>query len=109
MSERLDQLKGKLSDTETAIRYILAHFPEARSNDKLLMLIYWEMFDKITIPKEFKQAFLHEATHPETITRMRRKIQEEGNYLPRQEILEARRRKQQAMSRILSSKQKTLI
>jgi hypothetical protein len=109
MSESPEQLKTVLSNTEMAIRYILAHFPEARNNDKLLMLLYWELADKITIPKEFRQAFLYKATPPETIRRMRQKIQEQGDYLPRQEVLEARRRKQQVMRQALSPKQKTLV
>jgi hypothetical protein len=109
MTETPEQLKNILSNTEMAIRYILAHYPEARNNDKLLMLLYWELADKINIPKEFRQAFLYRATPPETIRRMRQKIQEQGDYLPRQEVLEARRRKQQAMRQALSPKQKTLV
>jgi hypothetical protein len=109
MTEAPEQLKEKLSNTEMATRYILAHFPEARNNDKLLMLLYWDIVDKIPMPKEFRQAFLHKATPPETIRRMRQKIQEQGEYLPRQEVLEARRRKQQAMRKALSPQQKTLI
>jgi hypothetical protein len=109
MTEAPEQLKEVLSNTEMAIRYILAHYPEARNNDKLLMLLYWELADKISIPKEFRQAFLYRATPPETIRRARQKIQSEGSYLPRQEVLEARRRKQQAMRQALSPKQKTLV
>jgi len=97
----MEQLKEKLQNTETCIRYILAHYPEARNNDKLLMLLYWELVDKIQIPKEFRQAFLYKATHPETIRRMRQKIQEQGDYLPRQEVLEKRRKRQEAFKRTL--------
>jgi hypothetical protein len=109
MTEVPEQLKEKLSNTEMAIRYILAHFPETRNNDKLLMLLYWDIVDKIPMPKEFRQAFLHKATPPETIRRARQKIQSQHEYLPRQEVLEARRRKQQAMRKALSPQQKTLI
>jgi len=100
--------KEQLSNTEMAVRYILAHYPDARNNDKLLMLLYWEIVDKIPIPKEFRLAFLHKATPPETIRRTRQKIQSEGNYLPSPEVLEARRRKQEAMRQALSPQQKTL-
>jgi hypothetical protein len=109
MTEQPEQLKEKLSRVETGIRYILAHYPEARNNDKLLMLLFWEIFDKIQIPKEFRQAFLYRATPPETIRRARQKIQSAGNYLPSPEVLEARRRKQQAMRQALSPQQKTLL
>jgi len=108
MTEQPEQLKEKLSRVETGIRYILAHYPEARNNDKLLMLLFWEIFDQIQIPKEFRQAFLYRATPPETIRRARQKIQSAGNYLPSPEVLEARRRKQQAMRQALSPQQKTL-
>ena len=109
MTETPEQLKTILSNTETAIRYLLAHYPDARSSDKLLMLLYWEIVDKIPIPKEFRTAFLRKATPPETIRRMRQKIQEQGDYLPSPEVQEARRRKQQAMRQALSPQQKTLI
>jgi len=109
MTETPEQLKTILSNTETAIRYILAHYPEARNNDKLLMLLYWELADKINIPKEFRQAFLYRATHPETIRRMRQKIQEQGDYLPRQEILELRQKRRKLFQKALSPKQKTLM
>jgi len=108
MSEQSEQLKEKLSRVETGIRYILAHYPDARNNDKLLMLLFWEICDQIPIPKEFRIAFLHKATPPETIRRMRQKIQEKGDYLPSPEVLEARRKKQQAMRQALSPQQKTL-
>jgi len=100
--------KEQLSNTEMAVRHILAHNPDARSNDKLLMLLYWEIVDKIPIPKEFRLAFLHKATPPETIRRARQKIQAEGDYLPSPDVLEARRRKQEAMRQALSPQQKTL-
>jgi hypothetical protein len=113
MSEQSEQLKEKLIDkmqgVELCIRHILALHPEARDNDKLLMLLYWELVDKINIPKEFRQDFLYKATHPETIRRARQKIQSAGDYLPSPEVLEARRRKQQAMRQALSPKQKTLV
>jgi len=108
MTETQEQLKNTLSNTETAVRYLLAHYPDARSNDKLLMLLYWELVDKINIPKEFRRDFLYRATHPETIRRMRQKIQEQGNYLPRPEILEKRQKRSKLFRQALSPKQKTI-
>ena len=108
MTETPEKLKEKLQGVELCVRHILALNPEARNNDKLLMLLYWEIIDGIQIPKEFKKAFLTKATHPETIRRARQRIQEQGDYLPSQDVLEARRRKQEAMRKALSPQQKTL-
>ena len=96
MSEQTDKLEESLFNTEMGVRFILAHFPEARSNDKLLMLLYWELIDKIKIPREFRQAFLHRATHPETIRRCRQRIQAKQKYLPPEEVLERRRKLRKA-------------
>ena len=101
-------LKRKLKDTETCVRYILAHYPETRNNDKLLMLTYWRIIDRIPVPPEFHKAFLHYATTPETITRARRLIQSQGDYQARDEVKEMRRRRQRKMRELLSG-QKTLI
>jgi hypothetical protein len=110
MAETPEQLKTILSNTETAIRYILAHYPEARNNDKLLMLLYWELVDKIKIPKEFQQAFLHRATHPETIRRTRQKIQSQHEYLPSEDVLKKRRRLQDMYREVTKDwKQQTLL
>jgi len=104
----VSKLEEKLRGTETCVRYILAHYPEARNDDKLLMLLYWEIIDHIKIPKEFKIAFRRYATHPETIRRMRQKIQHEGDYLPRKEVLEYRRSRSKKFKEILKG-QKTLL
>ena len=84
-------------DADTCVRHILALYPEARNNDKLLMVIFWEMFDKIPVPKEFRRAFLQRATTPETITRVRRRVQEAGNYEARPEVKEKRQEKSQKL------------
>jgi hypothetical protein len=110
MTEQPEQLKEVLSNTEMAIRYILAHYPEARNNDKLLMLLYWELADKISIPKEFRQAFLYRATPPETIRRARQKIQSQHEYLPSEDVLRKRRRLQDMYREVAKDwKQKTLL
>lgn len=79
-----------LKDVETCVRYILAHYPNARNNDKLLMLLYWEIIDQIPIPKTFRYDFLTKATHPETIRRTRQKIQAKGEYPPDQQTQQKR-------------------
>ena len=101
-------LKSELKDTETIVRYIMAHFPETRSNDKLLMLHYWELADKIRIPRTFWRDFMKKATPPETITRVRRKIQAEGDYLPREEVYQKRQARSRKFREILKAGQSTL-
>lgn len=92
----MEDVSKTFRDKDTCIRYILAHYPEARSNDKLLMVTFWQMFDKIPITASFRKAFLQRATTPETITRARRHVQEKGSYHARDEVREyreARRKK----------------
>ena len=98
----VDKLKEKMRGVELCVRHILALYPEARNNDKLLMLLYWEVIDKIPMTREFKRTFLKRATHPESIRRMRQKIQHEGDYLPRKEVLERRRIRSKKFREVLS-------
>ena len=102
------EVKIKLKNAETMVRYIMALFPETRSNDKLLMLHYWELVDRIKIPREFWKAFLRRATTPETITRARRRIQQQQEYLPREEVRRIRQARSRKFREIFSG-QKTLI
>lgn len=90
-SEEHEKVVSKMRGAINCVRYILHHYPEARNSDKLLLLIYWSLVDKIKIPKDFWREFLDKATSPETIIRARRKVQEGGEYLPSQEVLEKRR------------------
>ena len=106
MSE--SEVKMKLKNAETMVRYIMAHFPETRSNDKLLMLRYWELADGIRIPRTFWRDFMKKATTPETITRVRRRIQQQQEYLPREEVRRIRQARSKKFREIFSG-QKTLI
>ena len=106
MSE--SEVKLNLKNAETMVRYIMAHFPETRSNDKLLMLHYWELADRIRIPRTFWRDFMKKATPPETITRVRRRIQQEGDYQPREEVRRIRQVRSKKFREIFSG-QKTLM
>lgn len=97
-------VENELRSVENCVRYILAHFPEARRNDKFLILTYWELVDKIPIPPNLKKLILKKATNPETIRRVRQKIQSKNEYLPDQETLEKRRKLQKTF--VEYSKQK---
>jgi hypothetical protein len=74
------------------------------------MLLFWEICDQIPIPKEFRIAFLHKATPPETIRRARQKIQSQHEYLPSEDVLRKRRRLQDMYREVAKDwKQKTLL
>ena len=104
----VDRFKDKIQGVELCVRHIMALFPETRSNDKLLMLYYWELADKIRIPRTFWRDFMKKATPPETITRVRRKIQAEGDYLPREEVYQKRQARSRKFRQILKAGQSTL-
>jgi len=108
MSDDEQTLKRKFTDIELCVRYILAHYPEARNNDKILMIHFWRLFDKIPVPKEFERTFIKYATTPETITRARRMIQASGDYLPTGEIKEYRESRRKKMRELLK-RQSTLL
>jgi hypothetical protein len=98
----------RLRDVEARIRYILSHFQRARDSDKHLMLIYWRLFDRLPISREFEEAFLARATTPETITRARRLVQSGGDYPPSPPVREGREARRRALRRALGG-QRTLL
>lgn len=56
------------------IAYLVENIKGAKTNTKLLILAYWQVFDDIFIPDEVLQQILGKATNPETITRMKRAV-----------------------------------
>jgi hypothetical protein len=83
-----DLLKGMSSGD--LIEQALRDYPETRDSDLKLIVKVWELQIKAPIPPRLK-AFLYEkAIHPETITRARRKFQEQGKYRAKEEVEEAR-------------------
>lgn len=67
---------GKLQTKKAKVEYILRKYPATRINDRLLILMYWKHFDNITTIDDCATA-----TPSETITRLKRKINEEGRYV----------------------------
>ena len=53
--------------------YLVSKVSATRSNYKLLLLLYWQVFDEIEMPKELINAILERATEPESIGRLKRK------------------------------------
>lgn len=62
------------------VEAILRVFPEARDNDRFLLLTYWKYIDRIDFDR-FEESFLNgSATNPETIRRSRQMVQANGLY-----------------------------
>ena len=57
----------------------LKTWPETRDSDRKLIISVWWLQDN-NYQEHFKEFFLHKAIMPETITRARRKFQEQGLY-----------------------------
>lgn len=74
------------------VERILSSNKQARSDDKLLLLLYWEQVDGINL-SNIRNEF-HNTTATETIIRYRRKLQEQGRYLPNEEVLRLRKLRQ---------------
>jgi hypothetical protein len=84
--------KGTIRENVEAI---LAKHPGTRNDDKDLMLTYWEEIDNVKLGNRFD--FIFFATSPESIRRARQLIQEEGSYLPDDEVVAKRRRRESQM------------
>jgi hypothetical protein len=74
--------------TKKLVERVLELKPEARDNDKLLMLYVWQM-QGLHMSKGQLEAF-KKASSPESIRRTRQKLQEEGQYLASPEVEEQR-------------------
>lgn len=76
---------------------LLKDYPEARNSDKLLILKYWEVVDKIPMDSidGFRKGYLLKSTNAESIRRARQLIQEDGQFLPTNDRVIARRRKKE--------------
>jgi hypothetical protein len=88
---------AKKNNIRKNVEYILNLDEESRNNDKKLLLMYWTLIDKVSITSNFLHNFMQSATMPESITRARRLIQEEGLYLPTEEVTKNRRKRQEDM------------
>lgn len=70
----------------------LSTWAETRDSDKKLMLSVWYLQNPNYLD-DFKTFFKEKAISPETITRCRRKLQEEGLYLASKKVEEERFKK----------------
>lgn len=94
-------MKGKKTVRQN-VETLLRDHSDTRNCDKTLILKYWEMIDEIRMDSivSFRKGFISASTPPESITRARRIIQEEGLYLPTKEyVLVRRSKREQAMKK----------
>lgn len=66
----------KLTTAYQKVAWILDRVPAAKHNYKLLILLYWQVFDDIKIPEEVIKEIAENGTEPETISRAKRKVME---------------------------------
>lgn len=78
------------------VAMILSMSEKAREDDKTLLVLYWKWIDRIDF-SNFEEEFLTKGTMAESIRRQRQLLQEDGHYLPSEEVLEARRERQKSM------------
>jgi hypothetical protein len=81
-------MRGIAMRVKDKVARILDQKPEARDNDKLLMLQVWEI-EGFYLSDKQREAFMR-ISSPESIRRMRQKFQEEGQYLASPEVDEKR-------------------
>ncbi|MEH7209528.1 hypothetical protein V7094_25505 [Priestia megaterium] len=78
------------------VAMILSMSEKARGDDKTLLLLYWKWIDRIDF-SNFEEEFLEKGTMAESIRRQRQLLQEDGHYLPSEDIIEERRLRQKSM------------
>jgi len=80
----------ELESTEEKVIWLLNKYENLRNNDKLLIFAFWLHENKVSF--DLDESIIKSLASPETIRRVRQKIQNEYNlYLPTdQEILESR-------------------
>jgi len=90
-------MKEDILTVKDAVEEVLREDKRARNNDKWLIIqVLRKLGFKIYI--DYKQ--LDEMPSFESITRCRRKFQEQGLYLPDKDVREARRQEEEEMRKI---------
>lgn len=73
--ESFDAFCKRMGFIEAKVELLLKEFPECRNDDRLLIFTYWNRYDNANLKMpDFP------ITSPETIRRIRQKIQRRGDY-----------------------------
>ena len=104
MDQAEQRLLERLKTVKDRVEYLLEVYPESRNADFYLWLLYVRTFDKnlSNYIKFIPYRLIKNAVKFETISRVRRKIQEEGRLLPTDpKVLEKRRRLSKIYRRVI--------
>ena len=90
-----EKILETLRTAKERVEYILEHYPETRNNDLYLWIIYVRLFcpELSKYIKFIPFDIFKKAPSYETIVRVRRKLNENGKYLPTDPKVAKRRRK----------------
>lgn len=88
--------------------YVLQHHPQTRNSDKLLVEIFWKTWDRAHISENDAGDWVHLSkiiymTSSDSITRCRRKFQEEGKYPATDPVVIERRSKEKKVRASINS------
>jgi hypothetical protein len=75
--------------TSKLVEWSLKHHPETRNSDIELILNCWHE-EGLKLSDQQRQFIKTHCSNPESIRRLRQKIQQEGRYLPDEEVENAR-------------------
>lgn len=53
---------------------LIKRAPNVTNDDRVLLLLYWQIYDDIEIPPEVAKKIITKGTRPESITRSKRKF-----------------------------------
>lgn len=79
---------------------LLERYPETRSNDHVLLVRYWNEYDRLAFDFSFPTQFIERGTPPESITRARRAIQATGLFPAAPRVKVQRQEKEQAVREV---------
>ena len=97
------EIAKEFKTVEKGVRYILENSEWCRNDDRPLVVYYWHYINGVSI--FLPEKVLKHLTPPETIRRVRQKIQAGGDLIPTApEVAEKRRIRQKAMREYFSKR-----
>jgi len=110
MTEEFEELRERYQNLKEQVEYVLQRYPSSRELDELLWWLVLRLFHP-ELAKEFGEcakrgyipiSVLKKVPRFETVSRIRRKFNEEGLYLPKnKEVLKRRRRFEEHWRRLM--------
>ena len=98
-------VKKKLDTTKERVRLLLEKYPICRNDDRFLIMYYWKKFNMY--PFFISPTHVAFLDSPETIRRVRQKIQAEGEFPPTNPKVKVKRElRRRAFHKYFSKKEK---